>query len=79
MRTPAVKMRFLIAFLSLFALANAQFGGFFDQMFGGGGGGGHEQQNRNNPSDAAHYRQRFDQCTSFEAFYLSTWEALQEN
>lgn len=59
-------MRFLIAFLSLFALANAQFGGFFDQMFGGGGGGGHghhEQQNRNNPSDASHYRQRFEQSS----------------
>ncbi|KAH7318145.1 hypothetical protein B0I35DRAFT_478682 [Stachybotrys elegans] len=58
-------MRFLILVLSLVGLAAAQFGGFFDQMFGGGGGGGgggeHQAQNRNNPSDATHYRARHDQ------------------
>ncbi|KAL7811690.1 hypothetical protein V8C44DRAFT_330046 [Trichoderma aethiopicum] len=57
-------MRLLIAFLSLFALASAQFG-FFDQMFGGGGGGGgggghhQQQQAQNNPSDARHYQQQY--------------------
>lgn len=55
-------MRSLIVFLSLLALANAQFGGFFDQMFGGGGGGEQQGQARNNPSDASHYRSRHDQC-----------------
>ena len=63
--TKLITMRLLITLLSLSALANAQFGGFFDHMFGGGGGGhGHDQQqqSRNNPSDAGHYRQRFDQC-----------------
>jgi hypothetical protein len=66
-------MRFLIAFLSLFALANAQFGSFFDNMFSGGGGGGHphESQQRNNPSDAAHYRQRFEQCKSTEPHIIA--------
>nr|WNZ75622.1 Long chronological lifespan protein 2 [Trichoderma harzianum] len=53
-------MRLLIALLSFFALANAQFG-FFDQMFGGGGGGGHHQEKRqqNNPSDARHYQHQY--------------------
>lgn len=60
-------MRYLIALLSLFALANAQFGGFFDQMFGNSqGGGGHEHHHQshsqNNPSDASHYRTQHDQC-----------------
>lgn len=71
-------MKVLLAFLSLLALAQAQFGGFFDQMFGGGGsssggggGGGtsggssHQSQQRNNPSDASHYRQQFSACTFF--------------
>ena len=56
-------MRYLLAFLSLLALANAQFGGFFDQMFGQQGGQQHHQQ-QNNPSDASHYRQRYDGCKS---------------
>ncbi|KAL7914947.1 hypothetical protein GGI35DRAFT_435649 [Trichoderma velutinum] len=55
-------MRLLLALLSFFALANAQFG-FFDQMFGGGGGGGggHHQEKRqqNNPSDARHYQHQY--------------------
>ncbi|KAL9471097.1 hypothetical protein ACSS6W_009038 [Trichoderma asperelloides] len=52
-------MRLLIALLSFFALANAQFG-FFDQMFGGGGGGHHqEQRSQNNPSDARHYQHQY--------------------
>lgn len=68
-------MRFLVVLLSLVGLAAAQFGGFFDQMFGGGGGGGgeHQAQNRNNPSDAGHYRARHEQClcssSSLDAFY----------
>lgn len=57
-------MRYLIALLSLFAVANAQFGGFFDQMFGGQQGGGGQQAPQNNPSDANHYRSRHDQCAS---------------
>ncbi|KAH8733987.1 hypothetical protein BGZ61DRAFT_515183 [Ilyonectria robusta] len=53
-------MRYLIALLSLLAVANAQFGGFFDQMFGQQGGGHEHQQQQhqgqqNNPSDASHY------------------------
>lgn len=55
-------MKLLMIFLSLFALAHAQFG-FFDQMFGGQQGGGQEQAPQNNPSDANHYRSRHDQCT----------------
>ena len=54
-------MRYLIAFLSLLALANAQFGGFFDQMFGDGPNQGQQQRHSNNPSDAGLYRQRYDQ------------------
>ncbi|RSM05671.1 Long chronological lifespan protein 2 [Fusarium oligoseptatum] len=48
-------MRYLIAVLSLLGLANAQFGGFFDQMFGQQGGEQHHAQPQNNPSDASHY------------------------
>ncbi|RFU78217.1 long chronological lifespan 2 [Trichoderma arundinaceum] len=56
-------MRLLIALISFFALANAQFG-FFDQMFGGGGGGGggghhQEQRSQNNPSDARFYQHHY--------------------
>jgi hypothetical protein len=55
-------MRCLVAFISLFALVNAQFGGFFDQMFGDGPAHGQGQQRpSNNPSDAGLYRQRHDQ------------------
>jgi len=57
-------MRYLVAFLSLLAVANAQFGSFFDQMFGGQDeghhGGHHARQSPNNPSDASHYRQHYD-------------------
>jgi hypothetical protein len=56
-------MRYLIAILSFLSLANAQFGGFFDQMFGQQGS--HEQhhgQPQNNPSDASHYRNQYDNC-----------------
>lgn len=57
-------MRYFIALLSLLTLVNAQFGGFFDQMFGQQGGHGHEQrqQQQNNPSDAAHYRNQYEHC-----------------
>lgn len=63
-------MRYLLALLTLLAVANAQFGSFFDQMFGAGDqdgphqGGGGGRRSANNPSDAAHYRQRYEQCTS---------------
>ncbi|KFA64248.1 hypothetical protein S40285_06760 [Stachybotrys chlorohalonatus IBT 40285] len=53
-------MRYLILFLSLLGLASAQFGGFFDQMFGGHQGE-QQQQYQNNPSDASHYRARYSQ------------------
>ena len=61
-------MRYLIALLSLLAVANAQFGSFFDHMFNGGDSheghhGGHHSNN--NPSDASHYRQRYESCTSY--------------
>ncbi|CAG9944503.1 unnamed protein product [Clonostachys rosea f. rosea IK726] len=69
------KMRYLIALLTLLTAVNAQFGGFFDQMFGGGGGNGnpHEahqqgsQQAPNNPSDASLFRQRYEHsnCDKF--------------
>lgn len=67
------KMRYLIALLTLLTAVNAQFGGFFDQMFGGGGGNGnpHEahqqgsQQAPNNPSDASLFRQRYEHCKIF--------------
>lgn len=59
-------MRVFIALLSLFALANAQFG-FFDQMFGGHQEhrGHHHQQQGNNPSDPSIYRAQFEQCKYF--------------
>jgi hypothetical protein len=58
-------MRYLFVFLSLLGLASAQFGGFFDQMFGGGGQQQqhHRQQQQNNPSDAGHYRKQYDHST----------------
>lgn len=60
-------MRYLIALLSLLAVANAQFGGFFDQMFGsddGHAGHGRGHHSSNSPSDASHYRHRYESCTS---------------
>ena len=70
-------MRHLILFLSLMGLASAQFGGFFDQMFGGGGGhGGEHHQQPNNPSDAAHYRSRYSQCTSIP-YYINIFYVLR--
>ncbi|KAJ4158144.1 uncharacterized protein LMH87_008683 [Akanthomyces muscarius] len=55
-------MRLLVALLSLFSLASAQFG-FFDQMFGQQEqhhGHHHQQQQQNNPSDASHYHARYE-------------------
>lgn len=54
-------MRLLFTFLSLFALAQAQFG-FFDQMFGQQQQQHqqHHHQQGNVPSDANMYRQRYD-------------------
>lgn len=56
-------MRLLIALLSLFSLASAQFG-FFDQMFGQQEQHHHQQQQQNNPSDASHYHARYEGCKS---------------
>ncbi|KAG5932504.1 hypothetical protein E4U53_001305, partial [Claviceps sorghi] len=56
-------MHVLVILLSLFSLATAQFG-FFEQMFGGHDGGHHHHQHQepqNNPSDASHYRAKFEQ------------------
>ncbi|CEJ92851.1 hypothetical protein VHEMI08479 [[Torrubiella] hemipterigena] len=59
-------MRLIITIISMFALAQAQFG-FFDQMFGGGQEQHHQHQGHghghggNVPSDANMYRQRYDQ------------------
>ncbi|KAJ4321281.1 Long chronological lifespan protein 2 [Fusarium piperis] len=85
-------MRSLIAILSLLSLASAQFGGFFDQMFGQQGG--HEQhhaQPQNNPSDASHYRHQYDNsvcdkylcpdtlaCVHFPHHCPCAWDAQQE-
>lgn len=55
-------MRLLIALLSLFSLASAQFG-FFDQMFGQQEQHhGHHHQQGNNPSDASQYHTRYEGC-----------------
>jgi hypothetical protein len=67
-----VTMRYFVALLSLLTLVNAQFGGFFDQMFNQQGG--HEQrqqQQQNNPSDASHYKHHYEQCKSSYYFYLA--------
>ncbi|KAL8364935.1 hypothetical protein RB595_003971 [Gaeumannomyces hyphopodioides] len=59
---------------TLFGTVSAQFGGFFDQMFGGGGGGGggghqhqQQQQQQNVPSDSVWYRSNVDaaQCSNY--------------
>lgn len=59
----------LLVLAALLSLATAQFGGFFDQMFGGGGGGGggdggggghRQRQQQNYPSDSSLYQQNFD-------------------
>ncbi|CAM1507852.1 Fc.00g047000.m01.CDS01 [Cosmosporella sp. VM-42] len=84
-------MRYVLALLSLLSLANAQFGGFFDQMFNQQGGHQHQQQQQNNPSDAAHYRQRHDgsvcdnylcpdtlACVHFPHHCPCAWDAHQE-
>lgn len=56
-------MRYIIAFLSLLTLVNGQFGGFFDQMFNQQGGHErHQAQSQNNPSDANHYKQNYENC-----------------
>ncbi|EHA52480.1 Long chronological lifespan protein 2 [Pyricularia oryzae] len=60
MQSPVLLQLLLLA---LMGTVSAQFGGFFDQMFGGGGGGGGGQQQRqeqNVPSDSAWYRSNVD-------------------
>ncbi|KAF4120656.1 component of the endoplasmic reticulum- associated degradation (ERAD) pathway [Geosmithia morbida] len=58
-------MRYLFALFALLTVANAQFGNLFDQMFGQGEESGQQQGRRaaNNPSDAAQYRQRYEQSS----------------
>lgn len=57
--------------LALIGTVSAQFGGFFDQMFGGGGGHQHQQQQQqqqqNVPSDSSWYRSNVDaaQCSNY--------------
>lgn len=56
-------MRYIFAFLSILTLVNAQFGGFFDQMFNQQGGNEQRQpQQQNNPSDANHYKHNYENC-----------------
>ncbi|KAJ4251934.1 Long chronological lifespan protein 2 [Fusarium torreyae] len=86
-------MRYLFALLSLLTLVNAQFGGFFDQMFGQQGGheGHHQAQQQNNPSDANHYKHNYENsvcdkylcpdtlaCVHFPHHCPCAWEAQQE-
>lgn len=54
-------MRALVL-LALVSVATAQFGGFFDQMFGGHGHGGQQQRPKNVPSDASSYRHNYGSC-----------------
>ncbi|KAL2111269.1 hypothetical protein VUR80DRAFT_10336 [Thermomyces stellatus] len=58
MRNTGKKMRALVL-LALVSVATAQFGGFFDQMFGGHGHGGQQQRPKNVPSDASSYRHNY--------------------
>ncbi|KLU91697.1 hypothetical protein MAPG_10215 [Magnaporthiopsis poae ATCC 64411] len=56
--------------LALIGTVSAQFGGFFDQMFGGGGGHQQQQQQQqqqNVPSDSSWYRSNVDaaQCSNY--------------
>ncbi|KAF4975695.1 hypothetical protein FZEAL_7550 [Fusarium zealandicum] len=85
-------MRYLVALLSLLSLANAQFGGFFDQMFGQQGDHEHHQaQQQQNPSDASHYRHHHENsvcnnylcpdtlaCVHFPHHCPCAWDAQQE-
>ncbi|KXJ93472.1 hypothetical protein Micbo1qcDRAFT_194634 [Microdochium bolleyi] len=68
MRSIPLLLTTLLAFLP--ALASAQFGGFFDQMFGGHGqqqqqqqGHHQHQQSQNGPSDSSFYRANVDRIT----------------
>ncbi|KAF4466615.1 Long chronological lifespan 2 [Fusarium albosuccineum] len=84
-------MRYLIAILSLLTLVNAQFGGFFDQMFNQGGHEQHHQRAQNSPSDASHYRHHYESsvcdkylcpdtlaCVHFPHHCPCAWDAQQE-
>lgn len=85
MQSPVLLQLLLLA---LMGTVSAQFGGFFDQMFGGGGGGGGGQQQRqeqNVPSDSAWYRSNVDAavCSNYlcpdtlgafsRLIYVSRW------
>lgn len=50
-----------LSFLALVGAATAQFGGFFDQMFGGHGHGG-QRQPQNVPSDPSGYQHNYESC-----------------
>lgn len=50
-----------LSFLALVGAATAQFGGFFDQMFGGHGQGG-QRQPQNVASDPSAYQHGYESC-----------------
>lgn len=52
-----------LSLLALTGAASAQFGGFFDQMFGGQGQGG-QRQPQNVPSDPSAYQHNYESCES---------------
>ncbi|MBE3045671.1 hypothetical protein IMZ48_24615 [Candidatus Bathyarchaeota archaeon] len=54
----------VLALLTLVGAATAQFGGFFDQMFGGDEGPPRRQQQRrqNVASDASAYQHSYESC-----------------
>lgn len=55
-----------LALLTLVGAATAQFGSFFDQMFGGQGQGqgGRQQRQQNVASDASAYQHGYETCKS---------------
>ncbi|TWU70958.1 Long chronological lifespan protein 2 [Metarhizium rileyi] len=86
-------MRLLLPFMTLLSLAAAQFGGFFEQMFGGQDAHEHhhQHQQQNNPSDAGQYRAQYEQshcdnylcpdtlaCVHFPHHCPCAWDAHEE-
>jgi hypothetical protein len=83
-------MRYLLAFLSMLAVARAQFG-FFDQMFGGHQQAHQHHQPQNNPSDASHFQHNYGQsicdkylcpdtlaCVHFPHHCPCAWDAQED-
>lgn len=70
-----MELRFWLSLLSFSVFVNAQFGGFFDQMFGGQQGGHQQQQQPNNPSDASHYRAQYGAC-EFETSFKPCFDTI---